>query len=121
MLQWLSQWWRFTLFAAAICAVIAVAKKFLDVWIADSISAYVALMGGSNMIFDLLNRRSWEQKLADKEQEVKDRDAVIADKEQEVKDRDAVIADRDAIIADRDQIIIGLQQELDDARRNGQG
>ncbi len=83
MLHWLSQWWRFAMFAAAISAVIAVAKKFLDVWIANNISAYIALMGVSNMIFDLINRRYWEQKLADKEREVADRDAAIAWLQQE--------------------------------------
>ena len=109
MLKWVADWWRFLLVSMTIGAIAAVAKRFLDGWIADSVVTFISLIGGANMIFDLIGRRSWEQRLAEKNQEIMERDREIAE-------RDRVIAERLREIAERDQKIAAQNQELADLR-----
>ena len=102
MLKWIADWWRFLLISAAIGAIAAVAKRFLDGWIADSVVTFISLIGGANMIFDLIGRRSWEQRLAEKEQE----------KEQEISIRNQLLMDRDLKIAAQERQIATQERQI---------
>ena len=109
MRKWVADWWRFLLVSMTIGAIASVAKRFLDGWIADSVVTFVSLIGGANMIFDLIGRRSWEQRLDEKNREIMERDREIAE-------RDRVIAERIREITERDQKIAAQNQELADLR-----
>ena len=109
MRKWVADWWRFLLVSMTIGAITAVAKRFLDGWIADSVVTFVSLIVGANMIFDLIGRRSWEQRLDEKNREIMERDREIAE-------RDRVIAERIREITERDQKIAAQNQELADLR-----
>ena len=109
MRKWVADWWRFLLVSMTIGAIAAVVKRFLDGWIADSVVTFVSLIGGANMIFDLIGRRSWEQRLDEKNREIMERDREIAE-------RDRVIAERIREITERDQKIAAQNQELADLR-----
>ncbi len=111
MTQWLAQWWRFILLSATVAVIAAAAKRFLDNWIADGVITFTTFMGGTNVIFDLIGRRSWEEKVAEKEQEIKERD-------QEISARDQEISARDQEISARDQEIAGLRRLVEELQNN---
>ena len=107
MLKWIAEWWRFLLLAMAISAIAAVAKRFLENWIADSIITFITLIGGANMIFDLIGRRSWEQRLAEKDREIANQAQVIATQAREISSQGQEISD--------------LRQRLDELERKFSG
>ena len=116
MRKWVADWWRFLLVSMTIGAIAAVAKRFLDGWIADSVVTFVSLIGGANMIFDLIGRRSWEQRLDEKNREIMERDREIAERDREIAEREREIAEHLREIAERDQKIAAQNQELADLR-----
>ena len=133
MLRWIADWWRFLLVSMTIGAIAAVAKRFLDGWIADSVVTFISLIGGANMIFDLIGRRSWEQRLQEKNQEIIERDREIAERDREIAERDQKIAAQNQELADlryrailaqelaeRDQKIAAQGQEIADLRQQMQ-
>ena len=120
MLKWIADWWRFLLISMAIGAVAAVAKRFLDGWIADSIVTFISLIGGANMIFDLIGRRSWEQRLAEKNQELMEKDREVAERDREIAERNREIAERYREISERDQRIAAQNQEIADLRQQAE-
>ena len=131
MLKWIADWWRFLLISMAIGAIAAVAKRFLDGWIADSVVTFISLIGGANMIFDLIGRRSWEQRLQEKDREkdreissrdqlLIERDREIAEQHREIAERDREIAERHREIAERDQQIAAQNQEIADLRHQAE-
>ena len=117
MLRWVADWWRFLLVSMVIAAV---AKRFLDGWIADSVVTFISLIGGANMIFDLIGRRSWEQRLEEKNREIAERDREIAERDRLIAERLREIADNQREIAKRDQKIAAQNQELADLRHQAE-
>ena len=120
MIKWIADWWRFLLVSMAIGAIAAVAKRFLDGWIADSVVTFISLIGGANMIFDLIGRRSWEQRLQEKNQEIMERDREIAERDRVLAERIRELADIQREIAERDQKIAAQNQELADLRHQAE-
>ena len=129
MIKWIVEWWRFLVLAAAISAIAAIAKRFLENWIADSIITFVTLIGGANMIFDLIGRRTWEQRLAEKDREITDQAQVIASQAQEITAQAQEItaqaqeiATRDGELSAQGREIIDLRQRLEqlEQKLNGQ-
>ena len=110
MLKWIAEWWRFLLLSAAIGAVTAAAKRFLDNWIADSVIVFVTFTGGANMIFDLIGRRSWEQRLAEKDREILARDQKLVAQERE-------LAVRDRELMAQSQEILHLRQQMEEIQK----
>ena len=128
MLDWITRWWRFLLLSVAIGAITAAAKRFLDGWIADSIIVFVTFTGGANMIFDLVGRRSWEQRLAEKDREILARDQALVARDKALVDRDREIAARDREIAARDRELMAqtheifrLRQQIEDLQKRPNG
>ncbi len=119
MLKWIADWWRFLLISMAIGAIAALAKRFPDDWIADSIVTFISLIGRANMIFDLIGRRSWGQRLQEKDREIIERDRKITAQNQEIADLryQAILAQE---LAERDQKIAAQGQEISDLRQQMQ-
>lgn len=133
MLKWIADWWRFLLISMAIGTIAALAKRFPDGWIADSIVTFISLIGRANMIFDLIGRRSWEHRLQEKDREIIERDREIAERDREIAERDRKITAQNQEIADlryqailaqelaeRDQKIAAQGQEISDLRQQMQ-
>ena len=112
MLKWIAEWWRFLLFSVAIGVITAAAKRFLDNWIADSIIVFVTFTGGANMIFDLIGRRSWEQRLAEKDREILARDQELVARDQELVARDQELVARDQKLAAQERELAARDREL---------
>ena len=112
MLKWIAEWWRFLLFSVAIGVITAAAKRFLDNRIADSIIVFVTFTGGANMIFDLIGRRSWEQRLAEKDREILARDQELVARDQELVARDQKLAAQERELAARDRELMAQSQEI---------
>lgn len=117
MTQWLAQWWRFILLSATVAVIAAAAKRFLDNWIADGVITFTTFMGGTNVIFDLIGRRSWEEKVAEKDQTINARDQEIRERTQELRERDQELRERDQELRERDQELRERDQEIAGLRR----
>ena len=77
-------WWRFILLSAAISAIVFVSKEFLPTATADAIIAFTTLVGGANMIFDLIGKKSWEEKVAERDREIAAKNAEMEVKNAEI-------------------------------------
>lgn len=122
MIKWIVEWWRFLVLAAAISAIAAIAKRFLENWIADSIITFVTLIGGANMIFDLIGRRTWEQRLAERDREIADQAQVIASQAQQITTQAQEITTRNRELSAQGREILDLRQRLEklEQKLNGQ-
>ena len=79
-------WWRFILLSAAISAIVFVSKEFLPTATADAIIAFTTLVGGANMIFDLIGKKSWEEKVAERDREIAAKNAEIAELRRQIEE-----------------------------------
>ena len=100
-------WWRFILLSAALSAIVFVSKEFLPTATADAIIAFTTLLGGANMIFDLIGKKSWEEKVAERDREIAAKNAEIAAKNAEMATKNAENAE--------------LRRQLEELRRQQNG
>lgn len=73
MLQWLAQWWKYALFAAATITATAAADTMIPHPFLSRLAALaIPTFGGSKMFLDLFDKKGMERKLQEKETEVSD-------------------------------------------------
>ena len=73
MLQWIAQWWKYALFAAATITATAAADTMIPNPFLSRLAALaIPTFGGSKMFLDLFDKKGMERKLQEKETEVSD-------------------------------------------------
>lgn len=85
---------------AVVLSVINGAVWFLPGYLAAGIATFVNFVAGGNMIFDLINRSTWQRKVQDQAEQISDRDRTIESRDREIRDREREIQDRDREIAE---------------------
>ena len=70
MLQWITQWWKYALFAAATVTATAAADTMIpDPFLSRLAALAIPTFGGSKMILELFDKKGMERKLQEKERE----------------------------------------------------
>ena len=70
MLQWITQWWKYALFAAATITATAAADTMIpDPFLSRLAALAIPTFGGSKMILELFDKKGMERKLQEKERE----------------------------------------------------
>ena len=73
MLQWIAQWWKYALFAAATITATAAADTMIPHPFLSRLAALaIPTFGGSKMFLDLFDKKGMERKLQEKETEASD-------------------------------------------------
>ena len=73
MLQWIAQWWKYALFAAATITATAAADTMIPHPFLSRLAALaIPTFGGSKMFLDLFDKKGMERKLQEKEREASD-------------------------------------------------
>ena len=111
MLQWLAQWWKYALFAAATITATAAADTMIPHPFLSRLAALaIPTFGGSKMFLDLFDKKGMERKLQEKETEANEyrREADQQRREADEQRREADQQRRDAD---------GYRREADQQRR----
>ena len=70
MLQWITHWWKYALFAAATVTATAAADTMIpDPFLSRLAALAIPTFGGSKMILELFDKKGMERKLQEKERE----------------------------------------------------
>ena len=70
MLQWITYWWKYALFAAATVTATAAADTMIpDPFLSRLAALAIPTFGGSKMILELFDKKGMERKLQEKERE----------------------------------------------------
>ena len=119
MIQWLSEWWRFLIMALAVSAINVASVQYLPAAITAGVVTLVNFIAGGNMIFDLINRSSWQRKVQDQAEQISEQKREIRDRDREILNQEREILNRDREILDKDREIAELRRQAAEGR-NGQ-
>ena len=115
MLQWITQWWKYALFAAATVTATAAADTMIpDPFLSRLAALAIPTFGGSKMILELFDKKGMERKLQEKE-----REAYESRREADGYRREADESRREADDYRRENQ--ELRRRIEELERNGHG
>ena len=115
MLQWITQWWKYALFAAATITATAAADTMIpDPFLSRLAALAIPTFGGSKMILELFDKKGMERKLQEKE-----REAYESRREADESRREADDRRREADDYRRENQ--ELRRRIEELERNGHG
>ena len=122
MLQWITQWWKYALFAAATVTATAAADTMIpDPFLSRLAALAIPTFGGSKMILELFDKKGMERKLQEKEREAYEsrREADGYRREADESRREANESRREADDYRRENQ--ELRRRIEELERNGHG
>ncbi len=122
MLQWITQWWKYALFAAATITATAAADTMIpDPFLSRLAALAIPTFGGSKMILELFDKKGMERKLQEKEREAYEsrREADGYRREADESRREANESRREADDYRRENQ--ELRRRIEELERNGYG
>ena len=115
MLQWITHWWKYALFAAATVTATAAADTMIpDPFLSRLAALAIPTFGGSKMILELFDKKGMERKLQEKE-----REANESRREADESRREANESRREADDYRRENQ--ELRRRIEELERNGHG
>ena len=115
MLQWITHWWKYALFAAATVTATAAADTMIpDPFLSRLAALAIPTFGGSKMILELFDKKGMERKLQEKE-----REAYESRREADESRREADDRRREADDYRRENQ--ELRRRIEELERNGHG
>ena len=122
MLQWITHWWKYALFAATTVTATAAADTMIpDPFLSRLAALAIPTFGGSKMILELFDKKGMERKLQEKEREAYEsrREADGYRREADESRREADDRRREADDYRRENQ--ELRRRIEELERNGHG